>query len=238
MTSKNAFRKVASAPQEVRVSVHFEPSLSPVSEKVDILTFIRGMQVRRVCCTGDMTIDQIGRFLKFVKGYQGTDESDRAEVINGLLTKSTGGKLTNVQLIRLGTDMANFLTAMEVMDSEFYFTSDGDRLCRYFETDRPKFVDYFARLVLTRGGWVAVVIQIDQFQRDGSVARRLGILIEQISSALIEKKLIRKREGSQMSALVERLVSLRLLRQWDPTANGFEIDKERLYDILVRKSFS
>ena len=238
MSNKNEFLQAAMAPKLVKVSVHFAPGGIMVAEQVNVITYIKQMDIRRIFYAANLKVDEIGRFAKFLREVQGLTRSEIIQRIPTALQEITGTRPTDKNAKKCAQDIFRLMKVLGVIDDDLCLTLDGEKLCRYRATNHQRFLDYIARLLLTRAGWVAVVTEIDQSRRGLLYAASMKLLTETLVENLKEKKLMKRTDSWEMSALIDCLVFLKILKPWDPIQKLFDIDLERLYDVLVRKTFT
>lgn len=237
MTSKTEFIKVALLPKLVKVSVHFEAAISTITDQVDVMAYIKQREVERVVYAANLKVDQIGQCLHFLNQLQGRSKLEISTALMNSLKSLTGRQPKENDAKKSAREILQLMKVLELVDDDLYATLDGVRLLGYLQNSRPKFLDYLAWLLLTRGGWVRVVSEIDQLRR--SVWYGLGMkdLTDLLHDELRKAGLVKRTDSWQMSALIDCLVYLRLLKPWDAVQMRFNPDKERLYDLL-RKTFT
>jgi hypothetical protein len=238
VSSKNEFLKAAISPKIVKVSVYFEAARPSITDQVDVIQYIKQMQIRRVVYAADLKVDQIGRCLRFFDDAQGRSKSETMGDLMAFLKSMTGRQLVQKEAKVYTIQILRLIKSLEVVDDELYLTLDGQRLLGYCQNNRTKFLDYLGWLLLTRAGWVKVVSEIEQLRRGMLYGLSMKHLVELLVDNLKKDKLLRRTDSWHMSALIDCLVTLRILKPWDPVQMRYDTDKERLYDLLVRKTFT
>jgi len=238
MSSRSSFLQRALAPKTVKVSVHFDPGGTSLSEQVDIVTYLKQQEVSRIIYAGDLKIEEIARLARHFSRVQGLGEAEILREIPTVLKKITSRPSAEPNSTKYSKDILRFMRTLEVIDDEFYLTLDGERLCRYLETDRQRYLDYSAKLLLTRAGWVAVVRELDQLRRGLFYAASQTLLMDTLMDNLKASGLMKRNDSWRVDALINCLVSLRILKHWDAVQKRFDVDLNRLYDVLVRKTFT
>lgn len=201
------------------------------------MAYIKQREVDRVVYAVNLKVDQIGQCLRFLSRLQGRSKSDISTALMNSLKSLTGRQPKEKDAKKFAREILQLMKVLELVDDDLYVTLDGVRLLGYLQSSRPKFLDYLAWLLLTRGGWVRAVSEIDQLRR--SVWYGLGMkdLIDLLHDELGKAGLVKRTDSWQMFALIDCLVYLRILKPWDAVQMRFNPDKERLYDLL-RKTFT
>ncbi len=238
MNSRTSFLQKALAPQTVRVSVHFEPGVSAATEQVDVLSFVKQQDVSRVIYAGDLRVEEIGRLVKSFTKLQGLSKLEVLQKLPTIVQKAAVRASAESSLRKYARDLLRLLTVLEVIDNDSYLTLDGEKLCRYMDTNRQKFIDYSAKLLLARAGWVAVVTEMNQLNRGFYYAASQKLLIDTVFENLKERKLVKKNDSWKTAAMIDCLVYMKILKPWDSVQKRYDVDLERLYDILARKTFT
>jgi len=238
LNSKSGFLQKVLAPQTVRVSVHFEPGVSAVAEQVDVLAYVKQQEVSRIIYAGDLQVEEIGRMARHFRKFQGLSRVEILQRLQPSLQKVTGRPLAEGNLRKYAKDALRLMAALELIDGDFYITLDGGKLCRYLDTDKQRFIDYSAKLLLTKAGWLAVVTEVNQLRRGFYYAASQKLLVETVFVNLKERKLIKRNDSWRMAALIDCLVYMKILKPWDSVSKRYDVDLERLYDILARKTFT
>ena len=238
MNSRTSFLQKALAPQTVRVSVHFEPGISAVTEQVDVLSFVKLQDVSRVIYAGDLRVEEIGRLVKSFTKLQGLSKLEVLHKLPTIQQKLVVRPSAESNLRKYARDLLRLLTVLEVVDNDCYLTLDGEKLCRYMDTDKQKFIDYSAKLLLSRAGWVAVVTEMNQLKRGFYYAASQKLLIDTVFENLKDRKLVKKNDSWKTTAMIDCLVYMKILKPWDSVQKRYDVDLTRLYDILARKTFT
>jgi hypothetical protein len=238
MSPIKEFLKTAMLPKVVKISIRFGPALSSITEQVDVMAYIKEREVDRVVYAANLTVDQIGRCLVFFSQVQGRSRSDISASLAAQLKSITNRQLADKEAKRHAREILQLMRVLEVVDEDLYLTLDGERLLRHYQNSRPKFLDYLAWLLLTRAGWLKVVYETDQLRRSVWYGLSMKDHAELLRDELKGSRLIRRTDSWQMGALLDCLVYLRVLKPWNAIDMRFESDKERLYDVLLRKTFT
>jgi hypothetical protein len=201
------------------------------------MAHIKQREVERVVYAADLKVIQIGQCLRLFERLQGRSKSDISARLMTSLRSLTNRQPTEKEAKKFVREIFQLMRVLELVDSELYLTLDGDRLLGYLQNSQPKFLDYLAWLLLTRAGWVKVVSELDKLRRSVWYGLSMKDLIELLHDELKKAGLVKRTDSWHMSAVIDCLVYLRILKPWDPVQRSLDPDKERLYDLLLRKTY-
>lgn len=231
------FLAEARSARVIDIAVRFTGVRPRIDEEAQQIVHIKQMQVERIYYAGDLRVDDFGKILQFMK-ERSTDYSTREQLLRLLepnLRRLTGRVPFDTISRRYSRNILRVMKALELLDTECNMTIVGDRLLRYYINDKEKYHDYLSQLLLDRGGWVAILTVVEDIWKGRIYVYGRQALMETLKERLVEKKYIRGIWSP--NSIIDNLVSLGLMKQWDSILKTHEVNWEKVYDILRRKVF-
>jgi hypothetical protein len=222
----------------VRVSVRFEPSAINLTDEANIIAQIKETEVTRVLWIDEIrTVVDFANLVKLVQslGHQANNASV-IETFFQLFRKAFGQNVSDDQVRVHCRDAVRVLRTLGIIDEDDSLSIQGDKMFRYSMGDPQRLSDLATRLLLVKGGWIAVITSIDDMKQGALWPRSRNLLAEMIFDDLVRRGLAKKTDKWSPLALVDCLVDMGILDEWDSVQKTHAIDWDRIYDVLIRKS--
>jgi hypothetical protein len=210
-----------------------------LTEEASTIAQLKQTEVKRVFWTDELrSVDSFAQLVRLVKSF---GQSINRASLNGAFAKFfqhvPGRKATDEDIIIHCRDAVRLLKVLGLIDEGCFLTMDGDRFFKYLEGDPQRLSDFAARLLLLKGGWIAVATSVDNLRQGAYQPTSRSLLAGMIFDDLVEAGKAKRTDRWSILALIDCLVDMEILNQWD-SEQKHRVDWERVYDILIRKSLT
>jgi hypothetical protein len=229
--------EMAKGEERINVLVRFPSGKIQVEEAAEQLVNIKKRNIVEITYVRDMKAEELGKLLAFIEENQGK-YANKKQLI-GMLTANFSSitcRKTKKATEKIVKNFLITLNALELLDANGQLTIYGKKLLRYFKMDPQKYKDYLGWLVLSKGGWMVILMELDDLYKSHYFIESKSELLELLSEKLQHDGYIKGRWN--LIDLINWLIYLDILKQWDKITKVHQIDWKRVYELLRDKALA
>jgi len=231
------FEEIARHEEKINILVRFPPGKMKIEETTEQLIYIKRRSVAKLTYVRDMKAEELGKILVFIEENHGRYENKK-QLIELLITNfsSITGRKPQKAAKKIVTNFLITLNALELLDSNAQLSIYGKKLSRYFRMDVQKYKDYLGWLVLSKGGWIVILTELDELYKSHYFIKSKDELFQLLCEKLQQNGYIKGRWN--LTDIFSWLTYLNILKQWDRITKIHQIDWKRVYGLLRDKALA